>query len=920
MTRSATLLWVMVAVLSAAAPAGLIAQTASGDPQASIDTRLKLAQTLLHAQRYSEAVAEYRKVLAQQPKHRDAALGMARAYFWSGQPKQAAEALAPIISEKPDAEVLALWNEILGANGDTLASLKAIQERVQANPQDPQLTQTHARLLIEAGCYAQAAQVLSDSLKARPDNAELALDLALAYYTGDRDPEALAAAKPYLGKGGTAARRAALIRARVLMRSWQLPEAAAALEQAAAVDPGDPRPCLGRLRLAAVKPSLYGTAVQDCMSLLEKDSARALLHEDSDVRDWLFALAGTLTGANVQPKADEKSDDSDTPQNAELSAAAQQEDTTASSVLARRLADLLKNDDRRPATQLCREAMLQRAESPTAEIDLDIEPTLAAVRAGKVDRGAIIEACSALLYLYQGEQLVALSDAALERQPADLTAALFRAEGLSVLAEPEYVEAYEQYLAILEVLPECTKARRGAARTYSWYQMFKEATATYNDLAQRDPGDMAIRREAARSLGWDKQIRVSLDAYDEAADTLGESEPEAIWRKRLELERAGKKAFWWARDTKAVDTYSEAIDLEPSNLEARFDLAQVYARRRHWEEAAGQYAEILQIDARHRRARDALYKNGVYHRPELRTTFDWTVESGRGTLVDVESVRLTEVLKQEIALRTDFSVINTQKWNYFRRFGGHSVDEYHVMGRIDHVFNLKTRGHIASGYANLVGSDLEDRWIADVALTHDFTGWLNATVGGTQRPWIRNYKTTKLGMDESRLFVRLFGGVDPWLDWFTEYGRSWIDKGTWWPVPDEDPEVSCSNGLDELLWGVNYRFSLFPKILQFEYRGYAWFYEREVPAYWSPSDFVVQTFRLAWRHYLNNDQYVEQKQFYYELGMTGSIDQDGIGGVGYDAALGWDICHHFGFELKWNQFASSVYESRTAYAQIVARF
>ncbi len=861
--------------------------------QAATETRVKLATTLLYAQRYDEATAEFEKVLAVDPTHREAALGAARAYFWTGRPRKALEALKPLTASVMDAEVTGLWNELLGASGDNLAALQAARDSIAANPDNLDLRQSEAQLLIAFGCYQPAIEALQNLIAQAPaEKPDLAMDLALAYFIADRYPEARETMRPLVDATTPIGKRARLLMGRLAMKTWDFAEARRVFQIMQTRDAGDPRSCLGLLTCSILDPASAEIPLDQCLGVLDQQPVRLLLHEDDDVRDWLFLLVGQIVSHPVTPERTE---------------------------LAERLVALLDPEHEKPATRISREVLQQYAEDGPEKVAVDVEWLVQAIHEESIERTDLLEVCNLLLVMTAGEQLVEVCDAALAYQEHDIMLTLNRAEGLGIMMTPEYVEAYKTYLRVLELLPECTKARRGLARVYSWWRAFDRAEETYNELIEQAPADMVIRREAARSLGWDKQIRLSLDAFDDAAESLGDSPAEQTWRTLLETEREAKRDFWWSNDLDGLEQYQTLIELDPTNLEARFDLAQIYARHRHWEEAAGQYLGILSIDPRHRRAREALYKNSLYHRPELRTEFQWTRESGRGGQVDIETTRLTETLKQEIAQRTDFSLINTQMWHFFREFGRRHMDEYRVMGRIDHQFDMQTRGHVASGYANLVGSGLDNRWIWDAALTHEPIDHFGITVGGMRRPWTRNWLTQELGLDEQRLFARVFGDVDPWMDYFVEYGRSWIDEGTWWPTSKKS-EVTKKNGLHELLWGVNYRFSLFPKILQFEYRGMAWWYDREVPSYWSPDVFVVHLFRLAWRHYLNNDQYVEQKQFYYEVGVNTTIDSDGVGGIGYDAAFGWDITHQLGFEVKWNQSASSTYETRSAYAQIVARF
>ncbi len=884
-------LWLSMTTATPAQDANAAGPAAS----APADTRLKLAETLLLARRYDEAVAEFGKVLAADPANRAARLGMGRAYFWSGRPEDARKVLEPLMQQQADAETLKLWGEIVGASGSA-AAVEAMQRSVEANPDAAALTQSHARLLIALGCYNPAIQALRQLATRHPGNAEIAIDLALAYFTADRYPEAIDICRRYADDAGDAGRRARIILARSLLKSWHLAEANAVLQTIRRKDPDEPRACIGLLTTWVLDPSGCPVPMDTCAEALATDEARRRLQERPDVRDWFLVLVCELVSHGTTPER---------------------------ARLAERLSAALASDREAPATQLARQALDQYARGGPTAVSPDVEPLAQAIAQGAVERPALIEAGNLLLALFAGRQLVRICDVALARDPDDVAVALLRAEGLAITAV--YKEAEPAYEKILAALPQCTKARRGLARTYSWHREFRKAEPLYEELIRQEPGDMAIRREAARSLGWDKQLRLSLRSYDDSVSALGASPPEATWRERVRGERDAKRADWWVRDRQAVDHYTRLLEQEPANQEARFDLAQVYARNRHWEEAADQYNRILNIDARHRRARDALYKNGLYHEPEYTVEWNWFKQQGYGDLLDITTCSLTETIKQEIARRTDLSFIATQMWHRFDRWGGRGIDEQDYRFRLDHRFNLQTWGHLSSGWAMFNDDNAEpERWIADAALTHKPVDWLAVTVGWEREPWRQNRATVKEAINENRLFVNLFSNINPWLDAWVEYGHSWLSDGAYQPPKPpgqrRPPRIyTPENDLDELKWGAAYRFSLFPKILQLEYRGFTWWYRDDVPTYYSPNPFTVNTWRLSWRHYLNNDQYVEQKKLYYEAGISGSVDSNGIGGIGYDAAVGWDICHHFGVQASWSSFWSNTYDSSALYLQLAGR-
>ncbi len=880
-----------------------------GDPE--LATRLTLAESLLYAHRHAAAAAEFEKVLARDPASVRARLGLARALFWDGRTEEAMQALEPAITEATDPVVLELWQEILAASGRPVDALAAIARTIERSPDDAVLRRAQARMQVNLGCFGPAITTLQALRDRSPEDAEIALDLAHALFTADRYVEAVALCAPYLEQNTAVGARARLIAARSEMKARRFDRAVELLEQIVREDPVEPRAWFGLLSAWILDAPHLNVDFKACLAALERDEVRRRVIHRTETREWLWPVIGDLV---ARPWTDDRRR------------------------LARSLARLVAELNS-PAGKLAAEALDGYLEKGAAGADPDVDALVEAVRAKQVERGPLLEACDLLLTLYAGSQLTKLADAMLDHYAGDIAAGLFRAEALAVTGT--YEDAADAYKAVLDVLPICTKARRGLARNYSWARDFERADETYRELIDLDPTDNIIRLEAARSLGWDKRIDASLKAYKAASERLGDAPAQTQWSRRLSLEHDAKQAWWWTRTRKALKTYKELIDQEPADMEARFDLAQVYAANRHWEEAAEQYNEILNIDARHRRARDALYKNGVYHHPELTTRFVWSKESGRGELADIETLSLTEWLKQEIARRTDFSVINTQFWHSFEFFGGGRIWENLTAFRLDHQFDMNTRGHIMSGWTKVGSSDDPTRWVAEAELAHHLTDCLELTVGATRRPWRKNRATMEQGIDENRLYVRLFSDVNPWLDLWTEYGHSWIEGGRFKPGPTDrrrdlpdpytppdreapvdglDRLITKHNEMNELIWGATWRFTLFPRILYTQYRGVAWWFDEEVPTYFSPDNFITHYWRLAWRHYLNNDQYVEQKQLYYEVGMTGSLDSDGMGGIGYDAEAGWDICHHFGVAARWESTYSRVYKANILWVQIVMRF
>ena len=186
--------------------------------------RIGLGTSLLYAQRYDEAAREFEKVLESEPLHRDARLGLARAHYWSGRPRRAAEALAPLMADTPDAEVVALYNEVSAASGDTLLAMEAMQKSLAAQPDASGLLQSKADLLVSTGCFIPAIKLLNELFDKHPDSAAYGLALAHAYFTADRYPEAIELYERFLDEPGSAGVRANLGLARTHLKEHRVPE------------------------------------------------------------------------------------------------------------------------------------------------------------------------------------------------------------------------------------------------------------------------------------------------------------------------------------------------------------------------------------------------------------------------------------------------------------------------------------------------------------------------------------------------------------------------------------------------------------------------------------------------------------------------------------------------------------------------
>lgn len=160
--------------------------------------RLELAKLLTYAKRYPEAIQAYKKVLKEKPELMEANIGMAKAYFWSGNNTEALKLLESFPKKQLDDQAqLAMADLYITikdyANAETIftdylkihpndhktrlklaqvlswmkrydAAISHYQHLTHALPDDREIKKKYAFVLIWAGKQDQAIRELQDAL------------------------------------------------------------------------------------------------------------------------------------------------------------------------------------------------------------------------------------------------------------------------------------------------------------------------------------------------------------------------------------------------------------------------------------------------------------------------------------------------------------------------------------------------------------------------------------------------------------------------------------------------------------------------------------------------------------------------------------------------------------------------------------
>ena len=203
MTRRCLFVIVLLCALAApelvlAQDPGRVAPAVGGEVQ-GWQARLEMARLLAYSKRYDEALAEYDKVLAERPDSREARIGKAQVYYWTGRGAEASKLLegldegslngeerllladlavtrndwglaerlyrAHLTQHAGDHAVRLRLAEVLGWDGKFKESIGEYEALLAALPDDMQIRRKYAQVLEWAGRRDDAIREYQKTLK-----------------------------------------------------------------------------------------------------------------------------------------------------------------------------------------------------------------------------------------------------------------------------------------------------------------------------------------------------------------------------------------------------------------------------------------------------------------------------------------------------------------------------------------------------------------------------------------------------------------------------------------------------------------------------------------------------------------------------------------------------------------------------------
>lgn len=410
------------------------------------------------------------------------------------------------------------------------------------------------------------------------------------------------------------------------------------------------------------------------------------------------------------------------------------------------------------------------------------------------------------------------------------------------------------------------------ARVLSWDRQYDESIKVYDELIESNKNNVLFRREKARVLGWDRRYEEAIEEYQKAIEVENAD-------KVVSDERDAKFGLYNNYDKMAVTHYRRWLEAEPDNLEALYDLGQIYSKQGRWKQSSEMYNKVLGIYPGHYRAADALKKVNIYaNKTEFKSGFEFIEANSGGRNVDKRSWDVSASLRE--ALDENYYITAGENNTWYDYSGLKQIYRQRFLVKLEY-FNKPDFWASANfahsifsgshGVENTFGGEVNfkpaDPWT--IHLSHQRQEVLDNAFTFRNKLYRDDY-LARVTYDQSR---RLRFGAD--------YMRSRYSDG---------------NTRDEYGFDMGYFLLLEPKSLKVKYRYEHYGFDKQNQFYFTPGSFYCHSLGLEWKHFLNKQElYWGSNDTFYTLGYEVKLDsQNEIG-----------HCLKASFEHNWNDSCKS---------------
>jgi tetratricopeptide (TPR) repeat protein len=556
--------------------------------------------------------------------------------------------------------------------------------------------------------------------------------------------------------------------------------------------------------------------------------------------------------------------------------------------------------------------------------------------------------------------------------PGNQTALVSRGEAkASLRGEGMAQSALTDFNRLLLQAPSNIRARLGVARIQASMKLYDEAIKSYDLVLQHDPTYSVAIREKARAQTWSQDPESANATYAQLADAEGFSlsgtgmptaadvegrhlagaanaEIETI----ASLEQRSKAMLLDRHYYASIPLLRSLIATEPSNQEARFDLAQALSNTGQTTKAIDAYESILQINPNHREARIALSRNTHDLTPSFHTALESINQdsndrtgSGSGSSLAISKFSMgTSLPLGDIDEKLSLTYT---KLDLSPGFGDVPIDTNGYSGNvftIGYKNNPQQNKQEASRFfvhseLNLEGyvNDLDKSMTYDIGVDVSLDDELTLFASIFSENVIENQNSLVSKIDHQILIDAQPGGgfelnaSNPVSRTGVNIGLAYLVNRSWESnIRLTTASYSDNNSLLKFHVANMLNITLPPKELKvslvYDYQNFGnnnnENYQDEVGAarYFAPNGYASYSASIGWRQWIGKDFFKGANQTWYDLGYSSIWDSEGDNYDNIRATFNYDFDDHTSLLVKTSLLNSAYYNSTSAFFGFDYRF
>ncbi len=826
----------------------------------NLEIKAKMAKVYSWRKDLAQAEALYKEILQKDPRHRQTLVSLGEILTWAGKYHEAMEFLGKALQEKEDATARILYASALLYSGDNPGAQKMLQGVLDGDPENLQAKTCLAdacvydkqydkgialyqeilgkeksvevqRKLAEAYVwsrqYSKAREILNDLLKKNPKDSESKLLLAKSFEYAGQEQEAERIDEELLEEG--------------------------------TVNPAEIKVDLAETYMIAKD---YPKAIAQCEGILKEDPtnkpARTMLAD-------MFSWTGRYEDAIAQYEQLLKADPDNFGLKVKMASIYFWKKDFAKAQSAYQ--DILAKDPKN------REALLALGELLTSTRSYkEARQYLEKAMAIKTDARAKLLYAQMLLYSGDNAGSYKLLQEVVAEEPNNAQAKISLADAYAY--NKEFDKAVALYKEVLSKQKNFEVLRK-MADVLSWARKYDQAIAVYDEaLKEEEAPQVQISLQKARVLGWAKRYGEALKAYRSLYEKTHDPAVELEWR--------AKEHYWNGWVQSAIQYYCELIQKDPRNVEAMFDLSQIYSYQSMWPQAMEEYNKILDVAPAHFRAREGLQKAELISKHLfVQSGYEFVEALSIGRDSDVHKHSFYARFRQPVSENLTVEGGQTGTVRAFSDFDNVVENE----SRLAMTYQKNPTAWM-DGYYDLTAYN---RGIDPISQFGGHAGARifdrGATTFGYARERLENSSTViRDNFYSDNIQERLTWDYSTWIKLGTDYRLSLIS----------DKNTRNEAGMD-LLWYL----SIDPKRLAVKYRGTYWNYSHVSDEYFSPNGFWTNSVMINWRHFLNKDEiFFGANDLYYDARYEIAFDAKGVTTHKVGTEIYWDITKQLSFDVS----------------------